>query len=82
MENISYQSGTAVGPGQSQLYQDVTRTIGRYAADPMEIKALGQQLASSYSEFDDGYMKAVLFPEDSEACRIPTKFPLATANAT
>jgi hypothetical protein len=27
-------------------------------------------------------MKAVLFPEDSEAARIPTKFPLATANAT
>jgi hypothetical protein len=32
--------------------------------------------------YDDGYIKALLFPEDSEACRIPSKFPLSTANAT
>ena len=32
--------------------------------------------------YDDHYLKALLFPEDSEAARIPSKFPLSTANAT
>ena len=39
-------------------------------------------LQSSYKAYDDGYLKALLFPEDSENCRIPSKFPLSTALAT
>ncbi len=64
------------------MYDDVTKVIGRYGVDSSEVKNLAESLASSYKEFDDDYMRAVLFPEDSEAARIPTKFPIATANAT
>ena len=39
-------------------------------------------MIENYKQFDDKYISALLFPEDSEAARIPTKFPLATANAT
>lgn len=43
---------------------------------------MGKTLMDGYHEFDDEYISALLFPEDSECARIPTKFPLATANAT
>jgi hypothetical protein len=39
-------------------------------------------LSENYKVYDDAYLKALLFPEDNEACRIPSKFPLSTANAT
>jgi hypothetical protein len=56
--------------------------LNRKGASAEEIRTLGDNLSAGYREFDDRYVKALLFPEDCEAARIPTKFPLATANAT
>ncbi len=76
------ESSYSIDKSNPALYQDITSMLGRRGVGSEEVRALGQSLSENYKTYDDKYVSALLFPEDSEAARIPTKFPLATANAT
>lgn len=82
MEKITYKPGLQQDGASNALYQDISNILGKHKADASTASSIGARLMEQYKEFDDKYISALLFPEDSEAARIPTKFPLATANAT
>jgi hypothetical protein len=79
MERIRYQENPTLG---NTVYDEVRSIVQRKGLEPHEAVELGKMLSENYRAYDDGYLKALLFPEDSEACRIPSKFPLSTATAT
>lgn len=80
MERIEYEAPRSM---QSRdAYEEIRTIVQRKGLEPHEAVELGKVLSESYKMYDDAYLKALLFPEDSEACRIPSKFPLSTANAT
>lgn len=68
-------------PGNS-AYEEVLKFVQSRNYNHDEVKSLAQTLKEQYKTYDDDYLKAVLFPEESEPSRIPTKFPLPSALAT
>ena len=84
MERISYSGSYAntQAQGRSDMVDEITSVLGKYKPNEIEVSNLADHLKSNYSTFDHKYVSALLFPEDSEPARIPTKFPLATALCT
>lgn len=68
-------------PGNS-AYEEVLKFVQARNYNHDEVKSLAETLKEQYKTYDDDYLKAVLFPEESEPSRIPTKFPLPSALAT